>query len=311
MGRPHLRGLVVGAAAGGGFPQWNCSCANCAAFWRGEPGYTAMTQSSFAASADGACWTLINASPDLRAQIIAQPALHPRPGSTRHSPIVSVILTNGDLDHIAGLLTLREKHPLRLLATGEILSVIEANPVFNALDRDFVRFEQIAVGAAFEPTPGLTARLFHTPGKTPLFMEGDGPVDTAVVGDQTVGVELSVGGETLFYIPGCARLSPELATRLRGADTVLFDGTVFHDDEMIRAGAGSKTGARMGHMAMAGPQGSLKAFEALGVRRKIYVHINNTNPVLRPDGPERAQVYAAGWEIARDGLMVEVERKPG
>lgn len=124
------------------------------------------------------------------------------------------------------------------------------------------------------------------------------------MGEQTAGVELSDGETTAWYIPGCARMVPELAERLRGAALVLFDGTVFHDDEMIRAGVGEKTGRRMGHMAMAGPDGSLAAFAGLGVRRKIYVHINNTNPVWRPASAKRREVEAAGWEVARDGMEI-------
>ena len=135
--------------------------------------------------------------------------------------------------------------------------------------------------------------------------QGGAPLDTAAIGDQTVGVVLTAGDRRLFYIPGCAALTPELRRRLDGADTVLFDGTVYHDDEMIRAGVGQKTGARMGHMAMAGPEGSLRAFRDLCVRRKIYVHINNTNPVLRPGSPERAAVEAEGWEVACDGMALE------
>ncbi|MBX2853335.1 MAG: pyrroloquinoline quinone biosynthesis protein B, partial [Rhodobacteraceae bacterium] len=172
------------------------------------------------------------------------------------------------------------------------------------LDKELVARRAVALEAPFELVPGLTATLFATPGKTPLFLEGDGPVATDVEGEQTVGVALSAGGETAFYIPGCARVTPALADRLGAAACVLFDGTVFHDDEMIREGVGQKTGARMGHLSMAGPEGSLAAFRDLGVRRKIYIHINNTNPVLREGSPERAEVSAAGWEVAFDGMEI-------
>lgn len=302
----RLTALVLGAAAGGGFPQWNCRCANCAAYWAGEEGLVARTQSSLAVTSDGADWALLNASPDLRAQILATPELHPAKGR-RHSPITSVLLTNGDLDHIAGLLTLREKQPFTLFATPEIFEVLAANPVFDALDRALVRFEPVALDAPFRLTLGITATLYATPGKVPLFMEGDGPVKTDQIGGHTVGVALQgASGRTLQYAPGCARMTPELAARLTDADAVLFDGTVFEDDEMIREGVGEKTGARMGHMAMAGPEGSLAAFRSLNPRRKIYIHINNTNPVLRPGSDERRLAEAEGWEIAEDGLVVEV-----
>ncbi|MEO1291775.1 MAG: pyrroloquinoline quinone biosynthesis protein PqqB [Pseudomonadota bacterium] len=303
----RLRALVLGAGAGGGFPQWNCACTNCTAFWGGDAGLKPLTQSSLAATADGENWALLNASPDLRQQIIDNPALHPRK-PLRHSPLVSVLLTNGDLDHIAGLLTLREKHPLRLFATEEILEVLRRNPVFDALDPALVTQTPVSLETPVEIAPGLLATLFAVPGKVPLFLEGDGPVETVLEGEFTVGVELRAHGRTAFYVPGCARVTPALAERLLGADLLLFDGTVYHDDEMIREGVGHKTGARMGHIAMAGEAGSLHALSTLGIERRVYVHINNTNPVIRPSSPERAAVEAAGWEIAADGLEIDLAR---
>lgn len=304
----RLRVLVLGSAAGGGFPQWNCNCVNCARYWAGDPAYPARSQSSIAVSADGAgqdraSWALINASPDLRAQILDARALRPRDG-LRHSPIRSVLLTNGDLDHIAGLLTLREKQDFTLFATGELMTVLDQNPVFQALDPAHVRRTTVRLDTPFELAPGLGATLFAAPGKIPLFMEDDGPLDLAREGGFTVGVALEAGGRRAYYLPGCARMTEALAARLEGADLVLFDGTVFHDDDMIRAGVGRKTGARMGHLAMSGPDGSLAAFAGLGVRRKVYVHINNTNPALRPDSAERREIETAGWELAHDGMEI-------
>lgn len=301
-----LRALVLGAAAGGGLPQWNCNAPNSRSFWTAEGTLRAATQSSIAVSVDDETWLLVNASPDLRQQIIETPALHPRDPDRfglRDSPISGVLLTNGDIDHVAGLLTLREKQAFALWTTGEIARVLDANPIFAALDPVLVTRREAALGAAFEPLPGLVVEPFAVPGKVPLFMEGE-TVETDLEGGQTVGLRLSDGAHTLFYIPGCAAMTPALADRLRGAAVVLFDGTVFHDDEMIREGVGRKTGQRMGHMAMAGPDGSMAAFAGLGVGRKIYVHINNTNPVWRPDSPERARVAAAGWEIAFDGMEI-------
>lgn len=266
---------------------------------------TAMSQSSVAVTANGADYALLNASPDLRGQIIAAPALHPRDG-LRHSPIKSVLVTNGDLDHIAGLLTLREKQEFRLYATAQIHEILAANPVFSALDPDFVRRRTIALEESFELAPGLVATLFPTPGKTPLFLEGDGPVATDVEGEQTVGVALEAAGKRALYIPGCARVTPALKARIETAQTLLFDGTVFHDDEMVREGVGAKTGARMGHIAMAGADGSLAALRDVADVRKIYIHINNTNPVLRPGSQERAEVLAAGWELAQDGMEIRL-----
>lgn len=301
-----LRALILGAAAGGGLPQWNCNGENSAGFWGRGAALREATQSSLAVSVDGESWALLNASPDLRAQIIANRQLHPRDPSRhglRDTPIASVLITNGDIDHIAGLLTLREKQAFTLWTTPAISGVLKANPVFDALDPALVARRQVSLDQPFDLLPGLTAELFAVPGKVPLFLEGE-TVQTDLMGEQTVGVRLSDGGATIHYIPGCARVTPELASRLRGAECVFFDGTVFHDDEMIRAGVGQKTGQRMGHIAMAGPEGSLAAFRDLGVRRKIYVHMNNTNPVWRPDSPERDQVEAAGWEVGFDGMEV-------
>ncbi|MEL6316152.1 MAG: pyrroloquinoline quinone biosynthesis protein PqqB [Pseudomonadota bacterium] len=303
-----MRALIVGAAAGGGLPQWNCNASNSGAVWRGAGDAPApATQSSLAVSADGNDWALINASPDIRAQIMARPQLQPRDPARhglRDTPIRAVLLTNGDIDHIAGLLTLRERQAFDLVATAEIHGVLNANPIFNALDPSLVRRRTVALDAAFELTPGVEATLFAAPGKTPLFLE-EGDVRTDVIGEQTVGASLRAGGETLHHVPGCARMTPELAARLRGAACVLFDGTLWSDDEMIAQGVGAKTGRRMGHMSMSGPDGSIAAFAELEVRRKVFVHVNATNPVWR-DGPERRAAEAAGWEIAHDGLEIQL-----
>jgi len=298
--------LILGAAAGGGFPQWNCACSTCAAFWRGEPGVTARTQSSIAVSADGEQWAVFNASPDLREQIIARKQMHPRPErGLRDSPISSVILTNGDLDHVAGLLSLREKHPLGLYMTGEIANVLDANPVFAALDPDFVVRERIALDAPFEPVPGITVRLFAVPGKVPLYMEGE-TVETQLVGEQTVGAEITGGGKRAMYIPGCAAVPDDLKARIDGADLLMFDGTLWTDDEMQREGVGQKTGARMGHMSVSGGDGTMATFAQTAIARRVLVHLNNTNPLLLPDSAERDEVQDAGWEVAFDGMEISV-----
>jgi len=302
----RLRAVVLGAAAGGGLPQWNCNGPNSAGFWGRGVSLPAASQSSLAVSADGDSWAVLNASPDIRAQIMATPVLHPRdPGvhGLRDTPIRAVVVTNGDIDHIAGLLTLREKQAFDLCATQTIHDILRANPMFDALDPAFVARRVVAMEASFEPVAGLRMTLFPVPGKTPLFLEGE-TVQTDLEGEQTVGVVVEAGGARLIYVPGCARVTPALAARVRGADALLFDGTVFHDDEMIREGVGTKTGARMGHLAMAGPGGSLEALAGIDIGRRIYVHINNTNPAWRPDSPERAQVEAAGWEVAHDGMEV-------
>lgn len=301
-----MRVIVLGSAAGGGFPQWNCNCANCRRARAGDPATAPRTQCSLAVSVDGERWFLLNASPDLRQQILASPALHPRPGSPRHSPIEGVLLTNGDIDHVAGLLSLRESHAFDVYATRRILGVLGRNPVFNALDRDLVDRRPLDPGEPIRLGERLTVETFTVPGKVALYLEEEAPE----IGGETedvVGVRIQEdGGGGLLFVPGCARLTTTLARRLAGVSVVFFDGTLWQDDEMIRLGAGTKTGERMGHMSVSGEAGSLAAFAGLEVRRKIYVHINNTNPMLLDDSPERAAVTAAGWEVAYDGMEVEL-----
>lgn len=292
---------ILGAGAGGGLPQWNCGCSNCDLARRGKIPH--QTQSSVAVSADGASWAILNASPDIRAQIAASPYLHPT--GPRQTPLRSVLLTNGDIDHVAGLLSLREGQTFTLYATGEILDVLDANPIFTALAADKVTRKAVAIGVETEVAPGLTAELFFVPGKAPLYVEGANPV-TDLIGEQTVGVQLRAGDVHAFYIPGCAAVTPDIAARVRGAPLVFFDGTLWRDDEMLVEGVGTKTGKRMGHISMSGPDGAIAAFAGLGVARRVFVHLNNTNPVLRPDSDERAQAVAAGWEIGADGMEIAI-----
>lgn len=293
--------IVIGAAAGGGLPQWNCGCQNCRLARLPAPeGIASQTQSSLAVTSDGENWALLNASPDIRQQLIDTPALHPR--SLRDNPVKTVLLTNGDIDHIAGLLTLREKQPFRLVMTAAIRDVIAQNPVFRVLDPDFVTQEIIALDQSFTLVPGIEAKLFSVPGKVPLFMEDENP-DTALEGEQTVGVELLTADHRIYYIPGCAVVYDDLLARIDGADILYFDGTLFSDDEMIQSGTGVKTGRRMGHISISGEDGSLKALGDVSIGRKIYVHINNTNPVWRI-GPERKLVEDNGFEIAFDGKEI-------
>ena len=260
-------------------------------------------------SADGERWFLLNASPDLRQQIDQTPCLHPRTG-LRSSPIAGIVLTGGDVDAIAGLLTLRERQPLVIYATNRIKSVLDANPIFNVLAEDVVERRSVVPGRAIELTgpdgarSGLTVEFFPVPGKVPLYLEQGSGMQPVVEGEDTVGALVTDGRTRLYFIPGCARMTPALAARLDGADIVLFDGTLWQDDEMIRAGIGTKTGQRMGHMSVAGADGTMAAFEPLKIGRKILIHINNSNPILLEDSPERAAVGAAGWEVAYDGMEI-------
>jgi len=307
-----MRIVVLGAAAGGGFPQWNCSCANCRRARTGDPAAIPRTQSSVAVSADGERWLLLNASPDLRQQIARTPALHPREG-LRDSPIKAVLPTNADVDHIGGLINLREGQPLALYGSERVLAAIADNPVFGVLNPEVVPRRPIRLGAAFpvadaEGAPlGLQAEVFSVPGKVALYLEeAAAGADLGTREGDTVGVRLvdEASGAEAFYLPNCATVDTALAERIRGARLVFFDGTLYRDDEMIRAGLGHKTGTRMGHMNISGPEGSLAVFAELDVARKIYVHINNSNPILLADSPERREIEAAGWEVAHDGMEV-------
>jgi pyrroloquinoline quinone biosynthesis protein B len=295
----RMRALVLGSAAGGGLPQWNCGCSNCSAARTGR--LTAQTQSSLAVTGDGTAWIVFNASPDIRAQFTDNSQLWPT--DLRKSPLHSLILTNGDIDHIAGLLTLREKQQFTLYLTETLDEILTSNSVFQALDPALVSKRICKLDTWFEISASSRARLFPVPGKVPLFLE-DNEVDTQMLGGQTVGIEFEANGARLLYVPGCAAVTPGIETKLDGADVLFFDGTLFQDDEMIAAGLGQKTGRRMGHISMSGKDGSLAALQKFDRLRKIYVHINNTNPVWVEDSQERRHVEAAGWEVGYDGMEI-------
>lgn len=286
---------ILGAAAGGGLPQWNCGCRNCRDARAGR--IAGMTQSSVAITVDGNT-VVLNASPDIRAQFSA---CGMAPEGLRGSPFAAVVLTNGDVDHLAGLLSLRESSAFAIYATPATLTILD-QPIFRVLNPDYVARVPIALDQPFEPVPGLRVTAFAVPGKVALYLE-DGEPDTQLMGEQTVGLRLESGGRRLLYIPGCATVPDGLLAEMAAADLILFDGTVWQDDEMGRTGTGSKTGARMGHMAMAGPEGSMARLDGLTARR-VFVHINNTNPVLQPASAERAVAAAAGWEIGFDGMEI-------
>lgn len=296
--------VVLGAAAGGGVPQWNCGCPNCRSARNGHPELKS-TQASIAVSADQQHWFLINASPDLRQQITETPVLHPRAGQLRHSPIAGVILANGEVDALAGLLSLREGSAFSLYAHPRVLGILEDNPIFNVLKRDLVPRLPLELGVPFKPRlpsgdiSGLIVEPFAVPGKIALYLEAD---DDNAEGD-TIGLVISDSARSrkLVFLAACAEVTPEVEARLDGADLVFFDGTLWRDDEMIAAGLGSKTGQRMGHMAMAD---TMPALERLAIGKKVFLHINNSNPALRADSPERRQAGAAGWIVPADGMEI-------
>lgn len=293
--------VVLGSAAGGGFPQWNSNAPGCRRAREGDPAAEARSQASIAVSADGQTWYLLNASPDLREQLQRTPSLHPREG-LRHTPIAGVLLSGGDVDVIAGLLTMRERQPFTVYATERIHRVLDENPIFEVLARDVVAREACALDEPFALGKELTATFFAVPGKVPLYLEsGDGP-QPIVEDGTTVAVEISDGRKRILYVPGCAAMSGRLRARLAGADLVFFDGTLWQDDEMVRAGLSTKTGRRMGHMSLSGSDGTMEAFRSIAVGCKVIIHMNNSNPVLLADSPERTEAEAAGWIVGRDGM---------
>ncbi len=306
---------VLGSAAGGGYPQWNCNHPNSRRARRGDPAAPMRTQSSLAVSSDGERWVLFNASPDLRQQINERTILHPRGDALRGSPIKAVVLSNADVDHVTGLLTLRESQSYMLYATPRVHGVLAGNSIFNVLNPQFVTRAPMELEAPLHVKDsqgnslGIQVTPFAVPGKVALWLENVFKGDNfGSVAEDTVGLEVrdDEGALKFFYIPGCAEMPPALAARLRGAPLVFFDGTLFVDDEMIRDGVGVKTGQRMGHMSVSGPDGTVAAFAPLQVKRKVFIHINTTNPILIEDSPERRQVAAAGWEVAFDGMTITV-----
>jgi pyrroloquinoline quinone biosynthesis protein B len=307
MGR--LSTFILGAAAGGGFPQWNCNCNVCKLAWAGDPRVKPRSQASIAVttgpngSGDGVSpFVLVNASPDLRQQIIATPALQPR--GLRTSPIAAVVLTGGEIDQTAGLLTLRERGPFGLYGTAGTLETLRSNSMFSALGPDVVPRNAVKADVPFKLPGGVEGEMFLVPGKVPLYLEGDTPELEAET-EANVGIELRANGARVVFIPGAAKLTPAMAERLADADVVLFDGTLYDDDEMLTARTGVKTGRRMGHMPVGGPDGTLKLLAGLA-KRRILIHINNTNPILIEGSPQRRTVEAAGFEVAEDGMRIEL-----
>ncbi|MCA6098752.1 pyrroloquinoline quinone biosynthesis protein PqqB [Bradyrhizobium australafricanum] len=306
-----LRVVVLGAAAGGGVPQWNCGCAVCRTARSNHPELQS-TQASIAVSGDGVHWFLVNASPDLRQQLIVTPQLHPKHGALRHSPIAGVILTNGEIDAVAGLLSMREGSPFAIYAHERVLAILRANSIFNVLSDKNVDRRPIAVDQAFEPAlpdgspSGLEVLPFEVPGKGAWYLEGKAhPAGADGVGD-TLGLRIADrrSGKYFYFLAACARVTDDLKSRLKGAPLVFFDGTVWRDDELIAAGLGNKTGQGMGHIAMSGDQGAIASLAGLDIGRKVFLHINNSNPALLGTSAERKAAEQAGWQIPSDGTEI-------
>jgi pyrroloquinoline quinone biosynthesis protein B len=306
-----LRVVVLGAAAGGGVPQWNCGCPVCRAA-RTEHPELRSTQASIAVGVDGDHWFLINASPDLRQQLIATPQLHPKAGQLRMSPIAGVILTNGEIDAVAGLLSMREGSPFTIYAHARVLAILKANSIFNVLGENNVRRQPIDADQPFEPTLpdgspcGIEILPFAVSGKGAWYLEGKvHPGGNDGDGD-TIGLRIKdkSSGKFFYFVAACAVVTDELKTRLAGAPLVFFDGTVWRDDELIAAGLGDKTGQAMGHIAMSGDHGAIAALDGLDIGQKVFLHINNSNPALLRASAERKIAERAGWRIPADGTEI-------
>lgn len=292
--------IVLGSAAGGGFPQWNCACRLCELVRHGDKRLRPATQASVAVTGDGQSWMLIGASPDLRQQLAQTPLLWPR-AAGRDSPIASVVLIGGDVDALAGLLVLRERQPFTIYAPESILELLAANDIFNVLDPTVVKRVPLRPMQPVGCSGNLTLTLLPMPGKVPLYRETPG-ASTPEAG-ATYAALVRTGNTRMMVAPACADITDNVLSQLGAADVVFFDGTLFTDDEMISAGLGGKTGTRMGHVPLSGPGGTLARLADLPARR-ILLHINNTNPILLNDSPERRQVEAAGFEVAFDGMEI-------
>ncbi|MFQ3623590.1 MAG: pyrroloquinoline quinone biosynthesis protein PqqB [Acetobacteraceae bacterium] len=303
-----MRVRILGAAAGGGFPQWNCGCRQCDGVRRGTLRAVARTQVTIALSGDGSRWVLLNCGPEIRSQIESFPELWPR--APRHSPIATIVLTCGDLDHTLGLLSLRENHPLTLFATETVRhGFTDGNALYRTLERfpgqvtwrPLVADHEVPLDHADAAQASLFATPVPAPGKPPLHRDGA----AGRTGEETVGLLVrDRAGRRLAAFPGAGGITPAMRAAMAAADAVLFDGTFWSEDELSRPGLMDRRAADMAHLPIGGPQGSLALLADLAAAHRIYVHVNNTNPILDEDSAERAAVERAGWRVAEDGMEI-------
>src|SRR5579862_4122472 len=296
---------ILGSAPDCGFLQWNCACANCVGLRSGKFAGKARTQTQVAVSGNDVSWFLLNASPDLRLQIEATALLHPKQG-TRNSPIAGVVLTSADLDQIAGLLSLRELQPFRIYCTGSLRRILqEDNSAFAMLNRipKQVEWTTIQPNCTFALTTiegddtGLCCEAFSIGTRYPFYVKGGG--DGYAANEASLGLAItSRDGRKLVYLPAICELDEALLERLESADLLLFDGTFWTDDELILVQGSGSTARQMGHLPISSEDGSLKKLAGLRKPRKVFIHVNNTNPMLNESGAEHKAVRAAGWEIA-------------
>lgn len=297
-----MRVHVLGSAAGGGFPQWNCGCTNCHEVRSGSARTEARTQDSIAVGGDGEALVLVNASPDILQQIQRTPALTPR--QPRHSPIAAIVLTNGDMDHILGLFSLRESYPLHLYATAPVWhGLSERNVMFRTLQRfdGHITWHPLTLETPAQLPNGVTLVPFAVPGKLPVHLERDSTPSL----EDNIGLEFISSGKRIVYC-AAAGTTEDYVERFNGADCLLFDGTFWSSDELVRQGLSQARAESMAHLPIGGERGSLTRLAHIAAGRKIFTHINNSNPVLLRDSAERAEVERRGWEIAFDGMEIDV-----
>ena len=309
-----MRIQILGSAAGGGFPQWNCGCPNCLAVRHTsaepsplEPRYQPRTQAQLGITADDTHWFLAGASPDLRVQMERTPELHPR--NLRDSPIAGVVLASADLDHVLGLLLLRELQPLRVYATSSVLRILrEENSMFAMLNRvepqavwSPMRHDlEFPLLAADGSDSGLRCEALFLSGRYPKYVKSPG-----LGGNEAVCglIFKSQAGKRVAYLPAVATIDDEMLAKIDGVDLLLFDGTFWSDDELARVLGSGETTRQMGHVPV---ERSLCELKGINAGRKMFMHINNTNPILNESGAENRAVRAAGWEVAEDGWRVDL-----
>jgi pyrroloquinoline quinone biosynthesis protein B len=310
LARRVVKIRLLGTAAGGGFPQWNCACPNCDGLRRQSIRTRPRREFCAAVSGNERDWFLINAPPDVRAHLESFAALTPR-GSVRSTPIAGVLLTSADLDNVLGLMTLREGPPLAIHATGGIRQALESGLALSALLKEYAGASWLEPPASRSPLRtrdgapgGLDYEAFFVDRHPPRYLGSRG----ANAREDRVGYEItdSATRARLVVLPGFSFLDAPLCDRIAGCDLLLLDGTFWSDDELQRQAAGARTAAQMGHLPVGGAGGSLTLIPRLKARRTIYVHVNNTNPMLNEDSAEHAAVRAAGAEVGYDGLDIEL-----
>ncbi|MES9941461.1 MAG: pyrroloquinoline quinone biosynthesis protein PqqB [Candidatus Thiodiazotropha sp. 6PLUC2] len=300
---------ILGSGAGGGFPQWNCNCPNCQGVRAGTIKATPRTQSSIAVSANGKEWVLFNASPDIRAQLDAFPTLQPG-RSIRDTAIRAILLVDAQIDHTTGLLLLREHtEPWDVYCTQAVHDDLTTGyPIFNILGHfRGVNWHEVKTDESTFTIPGIDGLLF-----TAVPLKSEAPPysphrHNTVPGDNVgIRVQNSVTGQNLFYAPGLGSMEPHILPYMQQADCVLVDGTLWKDNEMVQAGISQKLGSEMGHLDQSGDGGIMEILGSLTKPRKILIHINNTNPILVDDSPERLALTDAGIEVSHDGMQIEL-----